>query len=444
MHINKKQIISAAVSILVSTLLVAGVVYAVTTISGTTITLSNGATIDNITDGRVYIGDAKLVLDPTLPADGSSHQTVEADANLTALFGSSTAGTPRFGGGVMGNVIGADLSKTKNYIGGLIGHYNITGTNASTYPVGAVLGGIGDTTTTADGAFVAYIDGDTGVTTAGAAFKVMNNNSTPGSGFSYGLDLSDEARDGYPAVSYGVADIRLQNGETISNETDGVIDFGDAYLSGTDGALNIYGKLVLSALMPEDAGSHQSVEADATLTAGFGSSTSTDPKFGAGVMGNLLSDENLTGTANYLGGVIGHYTLTGTVASTYQKGAVLGGIGGLSTTADGAFVAYIDGDTGVTTAEAAFKVMNNNSTPGSGFSYGLDLSDETRDGYPAVAYSAADIRLSSGAVILTGTVASNGGDCSAYSDGSIYLNTSDGNLYVCGGTTTGQWDDLTN
>jgi len=100
----------------------------------------------------------------------------------------------------MGNVLGANMTRTDNYIGGLIGAYNVTGTNASTYPVGAVLGEVGDTTTTADGAVVAILGGDSGVTTAGAAFKVMSNNSTAASGFDFGLDLQDAAHDGYQPV----------------------------------------------------------------------------------------------------------------------------------------------------------------------------------------------------------------------------------------------------
>lgn len=139
-----------------------------------------------------------------------SFQPIEADLSLAAGAGDST--DTSFLAPVMGNVIGTNLSKTKNYIGGLIGHYTVDGTNASTYPVGAVLAGIGDSTTTADGAVVAYIDGDSGTTQAGAAFKVMSNNSTAASGFDFGLDLQDAAHDGYQAVDvdfYNKAPVRL-------------------------------------------------------------------------------------------------------------------------------------------------------------------------------------------------------------------------------------------
>lgn len=139
-----------------------------------------------------------------------SFQPDWVDLTLAAAAGDST--DTAFLSPYMGNVFGTNLTETKNYIGAGIFHYSVDGTNASTYPVGAVLAGIGDGTTTADGAVVAYIDGDSATTTAGAAFKVMSNNSTAASGFDYGLDLQDAAHDGYQAVDedfYLKAPLRL-------------------------------------------------------------------------------------------------------------------------------------------------------------------------------------------------------------------------------------------
>ena len=124
---------------------------------------------------------------------------------------------------VYSKIIGADLTATDAYEAAITGVYEITGTNASVYPTAAVLGWIGDNTTTADGAFVALIDGDTQITQAGAAFTVRHLNSTPTSGFGYGLDLYSAAIGAYDAVSYRTADIRLVNQETFSNELDGSI-----------------------------------------------------------------------------------------------------------------------------------------------------------------------------------------------------------------------------
>lgn len=142
---------------------------------------------------------------------GHSHQAIAADLSLgAATVGDST--DPKFLAAIMGNVIGASLTKTKPYLGGVIGMYSITGTKATTYQSGAVLAGIADGVTAVDGAVVAFLDGDSAVTTAGAAFKVRSNNSNAASGFNFGVDLQDAAHDGYQPVDnafYLKAPIRL-------------------------------------------------------------------------------------------------------------------------------------------------------------------------------------------------------------------------------------------
>lgn len=183
--------------------------------------------------------------------DTGSLQSVAGDLTLEGAAGSSTSASPKFQGGVMGNLHGDTLTATANYNGGVIGGYSVTTTDATTYPAGAVLGlvGMDGATSGADGAIVAVLDGDSGIVTGTAAFKFMNNNSTAGSGFSYGLDLYGAAHDGYLANDQmiDVADIRLQNQETISNETDGTIDFGAANLI-TTGQTTITGELNLGVV----------------------------------------------------------------------------------------------------------------------------------------------------------------------------------------------------
>jgi len=155
--------------------------------------------------------DIQIETARTYTGDGS-FQLLASDLTLGATAGSDDGTDPDFLGATMGNVLGSNLTDDANYVGGVIGHYSVTGTNASSYPVGAVLGGISDGTTTADGAFVAYIDGDSATTTAGAAFKVMNNSSQAPSGFDFGLDLQDTAHDGYLDVNedfYNSAPVRL-------------------------------------------------------------------------------------------------------------------------------------------------------------------------------------------------------------------------------------------
>lgn len=178
--------------------------------------------IDDLSNIRLIAGPSKevrlgplssLSYDSTNYSGTGSFQPIAIDLNLAAAAG-GTGG--KFVAPIMGNVLGANLTKAGNYLGGGIFHYNISGTNATTYPSGAVLGGIGDGTTTAKGAFVAYIDGDSAQTNAVAAFKVMHNNSTAASKFTYGVDLYDAAHDGYNAVSFATADIRFNSQATLS------------------------------------------------------------------------------------------------------------------------------------------------------------------------------------------------------------------------------------
>lgn len=161
-----------------------------------------------------------------------SYQSVAFDLTIGADSGSADGTNPKYIGTAMFNLLGADLtaSKDANYLGGVIGAYSITGTKRTTYPAGAILGQITDGVTQADGAFVAYIDGDSATTTAGAAYKVRNNNSTAASGFDFGVDLQDAAHDGYAAVDkdfYLKAPMRLVS--------DVVFIVGTACTSGTTG-----------------------------------------------------------------------------------------------------------------------------------------------------------------------------------------------------------------
>jgi len=151
------------------------------------------------------------VLDLTNPgyAEFNSYQILPADLNLAVGAGSSIAAKPKYLAAIMGNILGDALTKTKNYLAGVIGAYSITGVKATTYPAGGVLAQITDGVTEADGAVVAYIDGDGSVTKATAAFKAMSNNSTPGSGFEFGLDLHGPAHDGYLDLAILKADVRM-------------------------------------------------------------------------------------------------------------------------------------------------------------------------------------------------------------------------------------------
>lgn len=190
-------------------------------------------------NGEIDIPNNNPIIWPSTNYSGAtSFQNLQPDLNVgpgVGVNGPSTA----FIASIMGNLIASNLTKTGNYLGAGIFHYNISGTNATTYPSGSVLAGIGDTSLTAKGAVIAYIDGDSGPTNAEAAFKVMNNNSTPASGFDFGLDLQDAAHDGYLPVDsafYKKAELRLTEDVCVllnsGAPTDGALGTG-AGVTGT-------------------------------------------------------------------------------------------------------------------------------------------------------------------------------------------------------------------
>lgn len=145
----------------------------------------------------------------------------------------------------------------------------------------------------------------------------------------------------------------------------------------------------------------RSIYGKATVSSGF---NTTGPVIGAGVFGRVNgASPTLTAGTAYLGGTFGYYGITGTVTNTHPKAGLIGVIGDVTTTADAAVLALLDGDTGITTATAAYGVRQTNSTGASGFTYGLDLYGAAISGYLAVAYKTADIRFSKQEVISNAT-----------------------------------------
>jgi hypothetical protein len=182
----------------------------------------NGGTIDGTAIGANSMAAGNF-------NDLNVTQAVSTDVTAIAAYDkltlSGTWGTtaPSYGLTSYSKLLGANIAATDAYMAAVTGMYGITGTNATTYPACGVLGWIGDLTTTADAAFIALLDGDSGATSAGAAYGVRYLTSTPGNAFNYGLDLYSAAIGAYSPVTYATADIRLQNGETITNSPDGTI-----------------------------------------------------------------------------------------------------------------------------------------------------------------------------------------------------------------------------
>lgn len=215
--------------------------------SVTTAKLANGAVT-----GSKIASDTNIGLSATrVTTDTHSFQTIGADLNYEGNAG----GTSTYHAGVMGNFLGDTLTNiTSSYHAGVIGSYNVTTSDASTGAKAGVIGEVGDMSV-ANAAIMAVLGGDGGALTPDAAYGVQYFNSTGGSHFNYGLDLFHAATTDYTgasAVDYGTADIRLQNGETISNGTDGTIAFGAANLTNSGsvtstGAVNFSGATALRA-----------------------------------------------------------------------------------------------------------------------------------------------------------------------------------------------------
>ena len=176
----------------------------------------------NIPNGRANVtGTATTV-------GGGATVGVRSILAIDSAFGSNDANAPASAQAIRGRVTGSNLTKTRNYVAGVTGQYLVTGTNASEFINTGLLGVVGDQTTTANAAVVAYLDGDGGLTTAGSAYGVSMKNSTPGSGFDYGLDLQfiDLNLAGTTAP-FKQADIRFNNG-AVQRDTGTVECLGNA------------------------------------------------------------------------------------------------------------------------------------------------------------------------------------------------------------------------
>lgn len=187
-----------------------------------------------------------------------------------------------------------------------------------------------------------------------------------------------------------------------------------------------------------DPHSTQPVSGDLTLTAAAGRNAPSSSTF-AGVMGNVFGDA-LTKTGTYIAGVIGKFSVTGARATHFVAAALAGIIADGTDTAQAAVVAVLDGDGAAAKADAAFGVDCLNSNAGSSFGFGLDLQKAAHDGFLAVAYTKAPVRLGSDVVFLVGAGSPTSGASGTGDDvagkGSIYVDVTNGNLYVQAGAIT--------
>jgi len=182
-------------------------------------------TTGNITGGNIDIPNGYAnVTGNANTVGGGATVGVRSILAIDSAFGSNDANDPASAQAVRGRVTGSNLTKTRNYVAGVTGQYLVTGTNASEFINTGLLGVVGDQTTTANAAVVAYLDGDGGLTTAGSAYGVSMKNSTPGSGFDYGLDLQFiNLNVAGTTTPFKQADIRFNNGVTLVANTAGNI-----------------------------------------------------------------------------------------------------------------------------------------------------------------------------------------------------------------------------
>jgi hypothetical protein len=122
---------------------------------------------------------------------------------------------------------------------------------------------------------------------------------------------------------------------------------------------------------------------------------------------------------------------------------VMGTINTNTLSGDAAVMAFMDGDSGLTTARCAYGVAMAQTTAGSGFEYGIDLKmqDPVADaGGPSSVkpYTKANIRMETDVVVMTGAgapVDGTTGDNFA-GPGSLFVDITGANLYIQTGLIT--------
>ena len=176
-------------------------------------------------------------------------------------------------------------------------------------------------------------------------------------------------------------------------------------------------------------------------TVGFGSSTYQTPGEAYGVFGRTQTGAPFattpTTTFNHICGVAGNFAVIGTYSNNGLMAGVMGIINTNTLSGDAAVMAFMAGDSGVTTARCAFGVAMAQTTGGSGFDYGIDLKmqDPVADGggpSSVIPYKKANIRMEDDVVIMVDAGAPvNGttGDNFA-GTGSLYVDSTSGVLYI--------------
>jgi hypothetical protein len=182
-------------------------------------------------------------------------------------------------------------------------------------------------------------------------------------------------------------------------------------------------------------------------TVGFGSDSYLTPGEAYGVFGRTQSGAPFATVPatdfNHMAGVVGNFAVIGSYANKGLMAGVMGIINTNTLSGDAAVMAFMAGDAGVTTARCAFGVAMAQTTAGSGFEFGLDLKMQDPvldDGGPSSVfpYSKANIRMEDDVCVMVDAgVPTDGttGDNFA-GPGSMYIDTTNANLYIQTGAIT--------
>jgi hypothetical protein len=188
-------------------------------------------------------------------------------------------------------------------------------------------------------------------------------------------------------------------------------------------------------------------------TTGFGSSDYTVPGEAFSVFGRVQCGAPFsaapTTTFNHMAGTVGEFAVIGTYNNFGLMAGVMGTINTNTLSGDAAVMAFMDGDSGVTTARCAYGVAMAQTTAGSGFEYGIDLKmqDPVLDaGGPSgvIPYKTAEIRLANdgaGAPVVIKVGNFVDGAASGVGKGSLGIDSTDGLLFVS--DSAGNWQAVT-
>lgn len=454
-----------------------------------TVTFSNGETLDNATDGTVTVGGKLLVNGVRISDIVGYEQFLKVTGNLTGVGSTDNAKTwvvqisatrpagydvayadfddaglkltmtNEATGNIAGYIMrGLDVA-VKNRDGGSIttlsgGH--ISATQYASSPVTDTLSGLtikveADSPNTAPtyvyGLNVEYdMVAPTGTPTLSAGVRVNQNSdyyvSYPLAGFmvdngaanmvwQYGLYIDDG--------TIGTSDIRLQNGETISNATDGTIDFGSAIANAgsflVDSQTTQAFKAEYNIDVQQGAWVH-GVKVELTRTANI--QPATGGWYGGQFVLNAGSDAGYAILNKPAYALQAIFKGSRTAASSAEAN-----VARFETQSDGKVddMVYILNNTGGVVEGSGIYIANHATMPqaiqingaagtltdaidmlGTIAGYGIDMS--------AATIGTADIRLSSGAMIISAA----GAPAGACTTGSLYLRTDGGantTLYVC-------------